>query len=124
MREAADGAKDGSACDLRLLMAATETGDAAQVKVILDAGGADLEARRDDGATAFLVACDNGHVECVEALSQAGCDKKARSNNGWTGLMAPGGCAGGAECGWVRSRGQVHKRWCHSLLSGMFSRPY
>ena len=58
------------------------------VQAILDAGGSDLEARRDDGYTAFLVACCHGHVDCVEALSQAGCEKEARANNGRTRLIA------------------------------------
>ena len=87
MRGAADDARDRGEYDLTLLMAA-EAGDAFSAQAILDAGGSDLEARRDfDGATALLVACENGHVDCVEALIKAGCDKEARDNDGFTGLM-------------------------------------
>ena len=68
-------------------MAAAVIGDAVQVQAVLDAGGSDLEARDDDGCTAFLRTCFHGHVACMEALSKAGCDKQATANKGWTGLM-------------------------------------
>ena len=63
-------------------------GDVAALRAALDAGGAGLvEARLDKlGSTAFLAACFYGHVDCMEALQQAGCDVSATNNHGRTGL--------------------------------------
>ena len=51
------------------------------------AAGAELEARNEDRATAFLVACNNGQLECAAALVEAGCDATATVARGQTGLM-------------------------------------
>jgi ankyrin repeat protein len=50
---------------------------------------AKLEARASQlpSSTAFLFACENGSVECAEALVAAGCDTAATNDNGSTGLM-------------------------------------
>ena len=52
--------------------------------------GADAAAAEETnkyGVTAYLDACGNGHVECIEALAHAGCNRKAKDNRGATGLM-------------------------------------
>ena len=63
-------------------MAAARNGHLVVVQAMLDAGVSDPEARYGDGAAAFLVACCQGDVECVEALSNAWCDNDAR-NRRW-----------------------------------------
>ena len=53
----------------------------------MDAGGADLEAKDEDGLTAFLLACGDRNPEIVAALVEAGCDTAAKTSAGLTGLM-------------------------------------
>ena len=50
-------------------------------------GGAELEARDEDGRTAFFYACDKGDAECIALLVRAGCDTAAKNDHGYTGLM-------------------------------------
>ena len=70
------------------LMYAAGNGHAPLVERLLALGLADLETRDStNGATAFLVACRNGSVACVEALVEAGCDTAATNDTGFTGLM-------------------------------------
>ena len=64
---------------------AAAAGHAAAVRALI-AGGAELEAKGDNGATAFLLACSGGHVECVEMLIEAGCDVKVQLHNGKTAM--------------------------------------
>ena len=47
----------------------------------------ELEARDEDGRTAFLRACREGDVEDIAALARAGCDKAAKDDGGATALM-------------------------------------
>ena len=49
------------------------------MQALLDVGGADLDAKEILGHTAFLLACVTCRVDCLEALSKAGCDKEARN---------------------------------------------
>ena len=73
------------------LMLAAGYGHLSLIHVALNAGG-DLEAREvQRGASAFQLACQAGHLGCVKALMQAGCDKRAKRNDGWTGLMLAAG---------------------------------
>jgi ankyrin repeat protein len=76
-----------------LHMAAAE-GHAVAVRWLL-AAEAELEAREKlQGSTAFLLACLDGRVECMELLQQAGCNVSAINNQGYTGLhMAAAGHA-------------------------------
>jgi ankyrin len=46
-----------------------------------------FEVRMAHGRTAFLRACTEGHVECMELLAQAGCDTTVMGNNGDNALM-------------------------------------
>ena len=46
-------------------MCAALSGVAAAVQAVLDAGGAELEARDDDGWTAYHWACDQGHAHAA-----------------------------------------------------------
>ena len=51
----------------------------------------ELEAKAEDGYTAFLWACAKGNVDCIRALAEAGCDTAARNCRGMTGLMLAAG---------------------------------
>ena len=62
-------------------------GSAAALQAVLDAGEAELEARNEDGYTAFLWACCKGHAECIALLAQAGCNTRAKNEKGSTGLI-------------------------------------
>ena len=55
-------------------MRAAWSGEVAAVRVVLDLGVADREARDKDGSTAFLHACKKGSVKCIGLLAEAGCD--------------------------------------------------
>jgi ankyrin repeat protein len=69
------------------LMRAANNGHTALVVKLIDLGVAEVGATSDSGSTAFLIACTNGSVDCVEALVAAGCDTTATNHNGCTGLM-------------------------------------
>ena len=60
-------------------------GDAAKVKKLLD-GGADVNARAENGRTALLVAAFKGHADVVKLLLEAGADTEARNKKGKTAL--------------------------------------
>ena len=60
-------------------MLAAASGSAATLQAVMDAGGADLEAKDVNGYTAFLWACDRGHTEVVAVLTDAGCDTAVKS---------------------------------------------
>ena len=62
--------------------------DAAAMRATLKEGGCELEAREDkQGTTAFLVACMEGSVECMQLLAHVGCGTAATNNKGQTALM-------------------------------------
>jgi ankyrin repeat protein len=70
--------------DLRLITAAA-AGDAGAVRVLI-AGGADVDARRADGATALLWAAHRDDLEMVDLLLRAGAGVNAADDNGVTPL--------------------------------------
>ena len=47
----------------------------------------DLEGRNATGDTAFLLACNLGHAECMQLLADAGCNTAAKSSDGGTALI-------------------------------------
>eukprot|EP00757_Euglenozoa_sp_SAG-D1_P016959 gene16959-22868_t len=55
--------------------------------------GADIQAKNQDGYTALMRACANGHSNVVETLLRAGADIQAKTQRGWTALMRA--CANG-----------------------------
>ena len=69
------------------LMGAAWSKEAAAVRAVLCLTVKDKEARDEDGATAFLIACNTGSAECIAMLAEAGCDKDAVSDAGVTALM-------------------------------------
>ena len=78
------------------LVAAALRSDATAVRDTLK-GGCELEAREDEhGATAFLIVCYKGCVECMQLLADAGCDTATKNNHGQTGLMQAAGSGGPA----------------------------
>ena len=83
------------------LMSAVYSRDAAAVRMVLDLGVMDREARDTGGATAFLHACFEGLAECIVVLAEAGCDKDATAGNGTTALML---AAGSGDAAAVRGR--------------------
>ena len=75
--------------DLALVDAAWD-GDAecSKKQAVLDLGDVvDREARDEGGWTAFLCACNIGSAECINVLTEAGCDKAAVTDRGATALM-------------------------------------
>ena len=70
-----------------LLYNAAAAGDLCALQAALATADADLEGTDCGDYTAFLLACKNGHAECIAALAEAGCDTAARSSNGCTGLL-------------------------------------
>jgi ankyrin repeat protein len=89
------------------LMLAAQSGVAAAVRAALAAGWCELEARDNDDCTAFLLACDKGHVECMQVLAQAGCNTAVINNYGMNALMCAA-CSGVAAA--VRTA--LAAGWC------------
>ena len=81
------------------LFAAARSGDAAQVKNLLDAG-ADHTATDEAGETALMHAAHAGHLAAVQVLIAAGADVNATSPQGWTAL-AKAAYNGETERGYV-----------------------
>lgn len=69
----------------QLLFTAARTGDANQIKTLLEAG-ADHAAVDEAGETALMHAAHGGHVEAVQVLLAAGADVNAKTPAGWTAL--------------------------------------
>jgi ankyrin repeat protein len=55
--------------------------------MVLLAKGARVNAKRNDGSTALMLATQNGQLEVMEALLAGGAASDARDNNGGTALM-------------------------------------
>jgi len=81
------------------LFAAAQSGDAAQLKALLDAG-ADHAAVDEAGETALMHAAHAGHLMAVQQLLTAGADVNAKSPQGWTAL-AKAAYNGETGCGYV-----------------------
>jgi len=67
------------------LFAAARSGDAVQIKNLLEAGAAN-DAADEAGETALMHAAHGGHVAAVQALIAAGADVNAKAPQGWTAL--------------------------------------
>lgn len=67
------------------LFTAAQSGDAAQIKGLLDAG-TDHAATDEAGETALMHAAHGGHIAAVQVLLAAGADVNAKSPQGWTAL--------------------------------------
>ena len=89
------------------LMAASSGGHAAVLSWLLGEGGvADtLEARDQTDLTAFLWACNNGKLECAQALALAGCDVAITSSKATTALMAASSGAHAGVVAWLLEEG-------------------
>jgi ankyrin repeat protein len=62
-------------------------GDLTEVKAML-AAGVNVNAKRDDAnVTALILASQNGHLEVVQFLLDAGADVNVETNDGATALM-------------------------------------
>jgi len=81
------------------LFAAAQSGDAAQIKRLLEAG-ADHTAADESGETALMHAARGGHVAAAQVLIAAGADANAKSPQGWTAL-AKAAYNGETERGYV-----------------------
>ncbi|MGD0201363.1 MAG: ankyrin repeat domain-containing protein, partial [Bryobacteraceae bacterium] len=68
------------------LINAAFNGDLPRVKALL-AAGSDVNAKRDDGATALMLASQYGRQEVVRALLDAQADVNAKRGDGATALM-------------------------------------
>ncbi|OZA30456.1 MAG: hypothetical protein B7X93_03165 [Hydrogenophilales bacterium 17-61-9] len=83
------------------LFAAAQSGDAAQIKQLLDAGS-DHAAADEAGETALMHAAHAGHLDAVKVLIAAGADVKTKSPQGWTAL-AKAAYNGETERGYVEA---------------------
>jgi hypothetical protein len=69
-----------------VLIKAAEQGDISAVKSVID-GGADVNAKMNDGMTSLMYASLGGHLEIVRTLIARGADVNARTNDGVSSLM-------------------------------------
>lgn len=67
--------------DVKLIMRAAKSGDAAAVSSLLAQNATLLDARDADESTALHFAAWKGHVEVAQVLLDAGADVNARNNN-------------------------------------------
>jgi ankyrin repeat protein len=81
------------------LFASARTGDAAQLKSLLESG-VDHAATDEAGETALMHAAHAGHAAVVQLLIAAGADVNAQSPQGWTAL-ARAAYNGDTGCGYV-----------------------
>ncbi len=91
----------------KALFTAAHSGDAAQIKTLLEAG-ADHAAVDEAGETALMHAAQGGHVAAVRVLLAAGADVHARSPQGWT-AVAKASYNGETERGYVEVLEVLHE---------------
>jgi hypothetical protein len=84
------------------LMHTAISGNAAAVRTALAAGWCDLEATDSDGDTAFLLACNRGHVECMQLLVAAGCNTAAANDKRQTATDVAQAAGNSAAVQWLR----------------------
>lgn len=89
------------------LFAAAHSGNAAQLKQLLEAG-ADHAAADEAGETALMMAAREGHVDAIKTLIAAGADVNAKSPQGWTAL-AKAAYNGETERGYVEAIETLHE---------------
>lgn len=89
------------------LFVSAQSGDAAQVKSLLEAGAAH-GATDEAGETALMHAARGGHVAAVQMLIAAGADVNAKSPQGWTAL-AKAAYNGETERGYVEVIEVLHE---------------
>lgn len=70
-----------------LLMCAVDIGAQAEIVSAFIRLGADVNARKENGWTALMIAAQKDHPEVIKALINSGADVNAREENGWTALM-------------------------------------
>lgn len=70
----------------RKLIEAAMLGNGAEVKSVIDAGGADIDARDSDGWTALMYAAMQGNAEMVKLLLEKGAKTGIKNKNGTTAL--------------------------------------
>jgi excisionase family DNA binding protein len=68
------------------LQRAVDQGDVSNVNALIS-GGADVNARTEDGWTPLMLATIKGYAEVAQALLKQGADVNARNKKGWTALM-------------------------------------
>jgi ankyrin repeat protein len=88
------------------LFAAARSGDATQVKNLLDAG-ANHAAADEAGETALMHAAHAGHLAVVQVLIAAGADVNSKSPQGWT-AVAKAAYNGDTERGYVEVIEALH----------------
>ena len=67
--------------------AACHEGHVDAVRVLVEAGGCDMNKAMDDGDTPLYAACQEGHVDIVQLLVEAGgCDMSKAVDDGRTPL--------------------------------------
>jgi len=86
------------------LIAAAYAGELEVVVCLVDVGGAEVDARKEDGATPLIVAAGEGNFDVVEYLVGKGADVSARNDDGCTAEEAAN--EGGHEevCRWLIDR--------------------
>jgi len=89
------------------LFTAAQSGDATQIKGLLDAG-ADHAATDESGESALMHAAREGHLAAVQVLIAAGADVNAKSPQGWTAL-AKASYNGETERGYVEVIEVLHQ---------------
>jgi len=88
------------------LFAAARSGDATQVKNLLEAG-ADHATADEAGETALMHAAHAGHLAVVQVLIAAGADVNSKSPQGWT-AVAKAAYNGETERGYVEVIEALH----------------
>jgi ankyrin repeat protein len=89
------------------LFNAAQSGDAAQLKALLESGAAH-GATDEAGETALMHAARGGHVAAVQVLIAAGADVNAKAPQGWTAL-AKAAYNGETERGYVEVIEVLHQ---------------